>query len=583
MKKKLIALALLAAATGALTVSCGPDVDPSDGDSSVVETWATRVKITKLGTLIVGESFKLSDIVETTPAGAKYTVEGKSGKDTVYSIGADNNTITIIGSGTGAIQLKGQTGNILGEVNITAMSEAGKALQEWCDGLSNNYLLDATWNEIEGVWADATDATQYAESEGMGLMVTDKYVVDGTYEAYSAVALEKADGAAYGFTLLDGSGVEVNYAGGFKAALDGAASFELGDRADAAYIDRYFVMDGLLNVLDYTEGDDGWFTLTDGTTSQDLVGSLFGMNVTNYTGVSAKVKLVDDVLQGTVKFDAKATVGCAIDFKLYQGVSLPILESAVVDQEPPAKLDVTDLASHYGQFINNYQVDWECGVFTPGLQTYSTDNTVGVTFYTENAIVAAACGLTEEGALDTASAQVFGYYGDSTGLYEVSLDDETSTIVKGDTALSTQYTSPYVVMPSASELFTAEVLDDASLSLAYEDADSGMKQYSYNGSFDTAALGLLIEEVSPFGYKFYSYGEDIVKYGPEGVILDLGSKILHSFTLNYDGTNGIGYVQQFSNAGNVENPIGKKAWEAFPNYFADPSASTSSGESSSEA
>ncbi len=591
MKKKLIALTLLAVATGALTASCSPTNDSNSSaggdDTSVTEVWATRVKISQPDTLVVGESFKISDIVQVSlpNATAKYSVAVTSASAGVISLGDDNNTVTVIGAGTGAIQLKGQTGNVLGQINITAMTENGKALQEWCDGLSNNFLLDATWSDINTVWAEAADEVTYESSEGMGLMVTENYVVDGTYGAYSAVSLDKADGDCYGFNLLDSKGNKVDYSTGFKTAVEGAASVELDSKVSSLYLTSYFVMDGLLNVQDYTEGDDGYFTLNDGTTAQDLIGTLFGMNTSNYTGVSAKVKLDNDVLVGTVKFDYKATAGQAVDFRLYKNVSNAVLETAVVDAEPPAKLDVSDLATSFATFGDNFVMNWQMGVFNSKFQPvtdYISYYKAGSTYYTENSVIYAYGSGYDTDAGDFTTYTAGGYTSDGTGIKEVSVSED-NVLVEGAEYVTTNYQSVYDIFYSAGET-TLEVLNGADLTLYAE--TTSYKYYTYDPSFDDMGLFATLEGMLPLTYKFAQDEDDISGYCM-GRIANYGSAmyiyLFERVGLGTLGTGYMGYICELKNAGAVNSVVGAKTWEAFPNYFSDPAAGgdSSSGDAGS--
>ncbi len=591
MKKKLIALTLLAVATGALTASCehtdNSNSSAGGDDTSVTEVWATRVKISQPDTLIVGESFKISDIVEVSlpNATAKYSVAVTSASVDVISLGDDNNTVTVIGAGTGAIQLKGQTGNVLGQINITAMTENGKALQEWCDGLKDNFLLDATWSDITTVWAEAADEVTYNSSEGMGLMVTENYVVDGTYGQYSAVSLSKADGDCYGFTLLDSKGEEVDYSAGFKAAVDGAASVELGSKVSSLYLTSYFVMDGLLNVQDYTEGDDGYFTLNDGTTAQDLIGTLFGMNTSNYTGVSAKVKLDNDVLVGTVKFDWKATTGQAVDFRLYKNVSNAVLETAVVDAEPPAKLDVSDLATSFANMGDNFAMNWQIGIFNSSFQPisdYINYYKAGTTYYTENSVIYAYGSEYDTDAGDFATYTAGGLTSDGTGIKKVDISED-NVLTEGTEYYTTNYQSIYDLFYKASDT-TLEVLNNADLTLLQE--TTSYKYYSYDPSFDDMGLFATLEGMFPLGYSFAQDEDDISGYCM-GQIVNYGTAIdIYLFErvgLGTLGTGYMGYVARLGGAGTVTSVVGAKTWEAFPNYFSDPAAGgdSSSGDAGS--
>jgi hypothetical protein len=236
MKKKMLLISILAALTGIGMVSCGPGDSSSNEEpsSSIAEVWATRVKITQPGVLTVGEKIKLSQLVEVSlpNAEAKYKAEIKSGEGVVRLI---DDEIEIIGAGTAAVQIKNQT-LTLGQINITALTENGKKLQEWVDGLNNDHLLDAVWNQIDTTWAEDTTDGTYTHTEGMGLLVTPDYVVDGTYGSYSSMFLDKADGDCYKIKLLDSAGAELDYSTGFAAQLDRATQVVAVEKAPASQI-----------------------------------------------------------------------------------------------------------------------------------------------------------------------------------------------------------------------------------------------------------------------------------------------------------------------------------------------------------
>ncbi len=413
-------------------------------------------------------------------------------------------------------------------------------------------------------------------------MVTENYVVDGTYEQYSAISISKADGDCYGFSLKDASGTAVDFSKGFKAAIDSAASVELDTKVSSAYLDSYFVMDGLLNVQDYTEGDDGYFTLNDGTTAQDLIGGLFGMNTSNYTGVSAKVKLENDVLIGTVKFDWKATAGQAVDFKLYKNVSNAVLDNAVTNAEPPAKLDVSDLATSFNTFGSNYVMSWEIGVFDSKfapVSAFINYYKAGTTYFTENSVIWAV-GADYDATTNTfGSYSAEGYTSDGTGIKEVSVDED-NTLVESTDYVTTKYNSVYGIFYNAGDV-TLEVLNAADLTLAAE--TTSYKLYTYDPTFDDMGLFGAVEGMFPIGYGFASDEEDVSKYCM-GQIVNYGSAIDVYFFERVNGGSDIGtvymgYIARIASAGQATSAVGAKTWEAFPDYFSDPAAGGDTGSS----
>ncbi len=582
MKKKLTALTLLAVAAGTLVLA-GCDDTPSSNDSgdttSSVEAWATSVRVTQPGTLVVGETYKLSENV-TANGGTKYTVAITSGDGTVIKLENDGDTVTVVGAGTATIQIRGASDKVLGNVSFKTLTENGKALQEFCDSLSNNFMVDCVWGEIETTWAKASEGQAYDYSEGLGLIVTENYILDAIYSVnYSAVALEKAGGAAYGYTLLDANGNELDYGNlGVEGAVKNAASVKLGSKVSGAYITDYFVMDGLLDVLDYTEGDGGYFTLNDGSQSAALVGNLLGMSTSSYTGVSAKVKLENNVLNGIVKFDYKGQAGCALEFTLKKDFKVSLLEDAVKNSEAPAALDVTDLADHYATFSNNYAMNWEIGVydssFSP-VEGFYKYNTVGTTLYYTDSIIMAYAGR-DETTGEITDCAIMGYVNGDDGIYSVVLGND-NVIAKGDLA-SNKSTNVYDFFATGAD-FTKTALEAASLTLI----DSGTttsgvsyKQYTYDASFDTLGLMGICEKTLPTGYEFAD-DEDNAIYCA-GLITDYGTQINGYFYERVklsSTTSGLqGYKTIMYGAGNVTDVIGKKSWEAFPGYFTDPSAAT---------
>ena len=564
MKKKTLLISILAALTGIGMVSCGPGDSSSheEPSSSIAEVWATRVKITQPGVLTVGEKIKLSQLVEVSlpNAEAKYTTEIKSGEDVVR---ITDNEIEIIGAGTAAVQIKNQT-LTLGQINITALTQNGKKLQEWVDGLNNDHLLDAVWNQIDTVWAEDTTDGTYTYTEGMGLLVTPDYVIDGTYGLYSSMFLDKADGDCYKIKLLDSAGAELDYSTGFAAQLDRATQVVAVEKAPATQIQNYFVIDDLLQATDYTEGEDGWFTLNDGTTAQTLIGGLFGMTVTSYTGVSARLKLADDVLHGLVKFDAKNTTGCAVEFTLTKGKRYEVLENAVATVEPPAKIDVSGLAAKYATFDKNFRLDFEIGVFDKTnykpLENYYKYNTKGTVLFRDDSIVMAYATRDEEtGALGEA---IFaGTYQDENGIHSIDIVENTLAVkTTPDTAEGSIFDN-WAVGTS----ITYAILDGASLTLTTSD---NTNIYGYTGSFDKMALFRALEGLSPMRYNFASKGDAYNAY-TEGYIYEGEDYIRQLFyvrlSMGYQG-----YDLTLSEAGKVESPVNKKTWEVFPEYFTQP-------------
>lgn len=561
MKKKTILTTVLAAMLGVGMVSCGPaPEEPIDQSSSIAEVWATRVKISQPDVLTVGEKIKLSDIVEVSlpNADAKYAAEIKSGESVVK---LTDKEIEVIGAGQATILVKNQN-VVLGQINVTAMTENGKKLQAWVDGLNNDHLLDATWSQLDTTWEKDTTNGAYTSSEGMGLLVNPNYVIDGTYGSYSSMFLEKADNDCYNITLFDANGAELDYSKGFASALATATQVVATEKAPSSQIETYFVIDELLNVIDYTEGEDGWFTLNDGATSQTLIGGLFGMTITNYQGVSARIKLIDDVLHGTVKFNhVSLELGIGVDFTLAKGKTFDVLETAVKNVEPPAKIDVSGLAAKYATFDKNFRLDYEVGVFDKTnykpVEGYYKYNNKGTVLFTENSIVGVF--TTRDAETGELGDPLFsGKYQDADGIHSIDIVENTLAVKTTPDSTSGSIFATWKTGTSITE----EILDGASLTL---ETSEDVNIYGYTGSFDTMALFYALECISPYAYGF---GEKTDAYNAytEGYIYEGTDYIRQLFYARLSFAYQ-GYDVTLSEAGNIGSPVNKKTWEVFPEYY----------------
>ena len=596
MKKRTTILALLSIAAGLTLGACSPKQDSkpatpgsTGGDTSVpasesgnTDVVPTRIRITQPGTVLVGDVLKVSEIVTFTPEGAnQYTV---TSKNTEIATVTDNETITIVGPGATSIDITcpkpDGTEKKLGSINIKALSEEGKALQDFADSVTNRYKVTGTWDWYDDKkWEEVTAEDTLTVGDKMALVVNPNYVVDWIYGKYSAVALEKDEGNAYGYTLFDAEDNELPGNSMTDAAeeLAKAASVEIGERVSSQYIDEYFVISGLLDVTDFEEvtldNGDVHFRVTDPEKTVSLIGSLLGMSVSSFTGHSAEVWLEEGALFGEIRFDDPEDADL-VSFKVVTGeaADIAVLETAVTDAEPPAPTDISALVSHLDAYKTNFALDFQVGVFTPSLQplasTIATKYKTGTALINDDLMVYSSYGY----VLDEESQQYVpgeisydGFKVDKTtgSVYGVSTDED-GLLVAGDTAIVTneEFKDPAAVRAATAfnvAGLTESVLSAASLALAAENV------YSYTPSFDSFALGALIEEISPIGYSF-AEDEDVLRYAPMGLIFDYTETrgfIRLALLLNYDGTNKIGYVIDLYAPGQVEVALGDKAAVAF--------------------
>ena len=577
MKRKTLGLTLLVMASGLLIASCDKPANSSEPDeesSSVVEeVEPTRVKISQPGIVVVGDTIKVSDICTFTPAEAtKYVVE--SGDTSIATV-TDNEIITIVAAGKTTCKIKTASGSVLGTININAMTKTGKALQEWSDSLTTNYLLDASWGWYSNnSWSKVTESDTISGTDAIGLLVTENYVVDGTYGPYSAITLEKAEGSCYGFTLLNGSSEEIDYSLGFTNALKSAASVEIGERCSSAYIDSYFVYDGLLNVIEWNEtvvDGKSVFSAINGSTVVDLLGSLFGMVTDSYTGVGGEIEfdVENKVLSGDLRFnDSKDANICSFTLSACQGID--VLDDAVKNAEPPAPVDVSTLVDTFAKFDKNYTVDWVCGAWTSSGRFDTTkENAVGVTVWADNLLVNIATSRLEDGNIDyEAELDLTGYYADETGIYAVEFDENLVTS-KGE-LISDKYFSIADLGVNLADIPEA-VISGASLALDDSYAEWGIYSFGYNPAFDSMALFGYLENTSWYNYGFSNEDPEVYKNYCEGGIEVYGDELCIfaqcrvRFSDDTTGTQGI--ISYPSNPGEVNLKLGDSCADVFADYL----------------
>ena len=533
--------------------SSSQTTEESTGESTGATTQAsdeevvpTRVKITQPDTLIVGTTVQIKDIVEFTPANANaFILESKD--ENVAKV-EGNTSFTAVGSGKTTIAIKVQNGDktkTLGTIRVTALSEEGIALQNFVDGISNQFALEGIWTEIKGkTVAEVTeDDLEKAEAGFADLVVNPNYVLDWTYGSYSGVTIE-ADGNTYGYELLDVDGKELpseEYES-LASELAKAESVKLTERVDANYVNLYFVIEDLLDVTAWTEDvtDEGdvFFFTEDHSLAASLLQNLYGMDVSSYTNGKAAIMFDADeqallgefVLDQTYRGTKYANF---VDFKLVTGDAAKIdaLETAVKEALPPAGLDVTPLVDAFAEYTDNFVVDWEIGIFDntnyAPVEGYMEYNSVGTTLIDGDTAAYASINRDSEGQVDPEQVEFGGIFTDTTegGVYNLDADEDGKLALGSKLTGSDEFKDPIAAREAlnfcCSFDFTKDILEGACLSL---DEETGV--YTYNATFDSCVVSYLLASFCPFGYTDSSTGNPMfaepenAKY-IEGFILPL--------------------------------------------------------------
>ena len=433
----------------------------------------------------------------------------------------------------------------LGNINIVALSEAGKALQDWADSVSNNYRMEAIFGWYSNnSWENVDPAVDAISEQNLNAAInTENYHLDWVFDGkYNAIALTQAEGEVYGFDLVDADDAVLpsDTALSLDEELAKATDVELGDRVSSAYLTDYFVIEDLLDVslFEEVENDDGSvsFTSTEGEVVLGMLGSLLSYNTTNYTGVEASMSFdaENEKLTGWLHFnDSDANF---LNFSITtKDVGVALLDAAVANLVPPEPLDVTALSEHIAAFAGNFTMDFQVGIFNSSLSLISNFyqyNTVGGAVVDDDtwAYYSQNFDVNEEGtALVLAEPSFGGFYvnkEEAGGVYLCSADEE-GKLAKNETAMSG---SDGVNDPAAArgalgvfniEGLTKAVLEGASLSSPSENV------YVYDATFDSLALGAIAGgELAPISYSFFSdpenaqyiFGQIIDAYEAQGMI-----------------------------------------------------------------
>jgi len=609
MKKKLLIVGLLSVVAGLGIASCTTvdessapstsELGPSGSESlpttsEDTDVVATRVKITQPGILTVGDQLVISEVLEFEPEGA--TIWGLESQDTdIAVVDLTAGKINIVGPGRTQVKVTNGSGKTLGNINIVAMSEEGKALQEFIDGVTNNYRLTGTWKSASHAsWADLDPDTATFESESLALVLTENYVLDWVYGAYSAVRLQAdEDKGCYSYSLLDDAGEPLNGGAAELALVD---SLELGDRASEAYINMYFVMDQILDVTQWEEvvEDDGssHFAVAASEESDlpvELVGSAFGMQTSSFTGYGAEVKYDSEsrTAHFTITFDdtnvdkttqEEYTDAALLEFDLTDtNVGIAVLDDATENLLPPAPLDVSGLAEHFAAFNGNFTMEFEVGIFNSSLSLLSnfyTYNTVGGAIVDDDTMAYYSQGFElneEQTGVVLADPDFTSFYVNKTdgGVY-LGGANENGELVNNDEPIngSAGITDP-IVARTRLGIFAIESVTQAALETASLNYDETYGMYSYDATFDNLALGAILGgSLSPISYKFfddpknaqYIFGYIWDSYEVDGTIsLFFAQRVRLSETES--GYQGV-YVE-LSKAGTSSIDVGDNLYDAF--------------------
>ncbi len=602
MKKKLLIVGLLSVVAGLGIASCTTVDESSEPVSSEslpttsedTDVVATRVKITQPGILTVGDQLVISEVLEFEPEGA--TIWGLESQDTdIAVVDLTAGKINIVGPGRTKVKVTNGSGITLGNINIVAMSEEGKALQEFIDGVTNNYRLTGTWKSASHAsWADLDPDTATFQSEGLALVLTENYVLDWVYGDYSAVRLQADENkGCYSYSLLDDAGEELNGGAAELALVD---SLELGDRASEAYINTYFVMDKILDVTQWEEvvEDDGssHFAVAASEESDlpvELVGSAFGMQTSSFTGYGAEVKYDSEsrTAHFTITFDdtnvdkttqEEYTDAALLEFDLTDtNVGIAVLDDATENLLPPAPLDVSGLAEHFAAFNGNFTMEFEVGIFDSSLSLLSnfyTYNTVGGAIVDDDTMAYYSQGFElneEQTGVVLADPDFTSFYVNKTdgGVYLGGANENGELVNNDDPINGTAGITDPIAARTGLGIFAIESVTQTALETASLNYDETYGMYSYDATFDDLALGAILGgSLSPISYKFfddpknaqYIFGYIWDSYEVDGTIsLFFAQRVRLSETES--GYQGV-YVE-LSKAGTSSIDVGDNLYDAF--------------------
>ncbi len=495
----------------------------------------TKVKITQPGIVAVGSTLTIADFVAFTPANANnYWLE--SANEEIAKPSEDNKSLLIVGPGKTSVSIRvinaSGKSQSLGKISITALSETAMAVQALADKVTNHFRVTGRWYEFNKTWENVTDADVAANKDFdfVALFVNPSYVLDWTYGQYSAIQLD-ADENIYGYKLLDEKDEEVPSKDDDDAmtALAKATKVELTERVDANYLNAYFTMDegDLMDLADWEEklSDDGdtYFEMIDGTKAQTVVGNLFGMSITSYTGVAATVSLDEEknVLNFEARFDYKGTEAQRVVLEVAVGedTDIPLLKTAAKEMNPPAATDVTEVKTSFAQFDEVFGAAWEIGLFDrstmaplPVENSYK-NNSVGYSVIDKGTVFNMTMNRGDDGSVDEATTDYSGIYTDTVngGIYQLTADDDGLAVKSKETPITgSEAIKDYKQARAGLGLFdvggvTDALLEGASLSLL--DADT--KTYAYNPTFDDLDLGAVFSTFCPLGYTDQTSGDNI--------------------------------------------------------------------------
>ena len=545
----------------------------SSDDSSVASessesgpNYPTKVKITQPGILIVGTSIDARDYVTVTPEGAEdYTLV--SDDPTIAAVAEDGRTINILASGSTKVSVKvpsGEKMRVLGNIKIDAMSEEGKAIQDIADSITNQFRADYVWTDYLGKTIEKwSDADKPSNTDLGTMVVSPDYVLDWFFGSYSAIHLNFDDNYYnFGFLDADGEAVEPDTDAGDTSVADTfarIADVEILERASAAYVTQYFVLDNFLNVADWDEETDDsgshFFTIDDNDAAQEALGAIYGAVFSGFSNGCAKLWLDEESQNLRFQFafdyfdtrelqDSVQLIDVTLSYG--EGSGLAVLDNAVKTAEPPAPTDVSGLADAFAAYATNGVIDFELGIFDRNLQLLDGDtatkagiesgNTVGTVVLNDGiAIWESYDRDLATGEIDPENPDYGGIMVDTVngGGYllnpsEIDPEDPESkaglivaeeTAITGSAEVNTWSGSKGLragLGLFCTDFVTKDVLDAASLA----ELDEGI--YKYDATFDDCALGSLIATFSPYMYSNFFVAEN-AQYIDSNIVYDAES------------------------------------------------------------
>lgn len=498
-KKTLLTLGVGLLASAALLLSCSdttPDVtsvvtsddssvsidlssESIDSETSGVEpTYATRLQPKTTPTFVVGDQFQIRTYLTVEPADATLTVTSRS--TDVAVVEDDGETITIVGAGSTRLAISSGSKNIT--LQVKAMSEAQKELDEFAGQITDNYRIVGyeMYLDQNGELITYQEGGQtYNAAFTLNRILTENYIWDDVFTTnYNAILLTNpntGEKETFGFDLLNDAGRTVS-------APENATKLEIGTKVPSAYLTDYFVISKgtLFNISNFTE--EGYldedteetrykFVTSSTQAAVNFLGNLYQFDPSGY-GTIETFELEYDAEEQCLDFfvqypyqenqldlddDGVYEAGAATAFSgsIYidpEVTAIALCDEYIASGEFPAAPDATDVVGAFAPYkeAKNYTMT---SVSTLPSYTRESgyedmadaiDNFVEQYYYftttatyTEDAVLITVTYGNPDNADITPKVYKTGYVNKEDGYYKVSQDETTGDLVIAETATGT--------------------------------------------------------------------------------------------------------------------------------------------------